>query len=508
NISVVGGRFFAPSPAIPAGTNPITGVYDNRSGRLYLSNEGNSSLAVLNATTFGPVTTISLLAPAVAMAFDPANGFVYVGYSDSTIVGVLNGSDDQWIGNFSVAALLEGGSVSWITYDPYNQLLYASVSGGYVAVFNGSTNASLLATLSVGSIPVGSAVDPATHDLWVADSGSNQISIVQLNGTSGTVEPYAPASFSQPWMVAADPRLDRMLVTDGNYGQPGNLTVYADSNPNVTSSLPAPAGPYSMAVDPAGPVLVASQRANVLTLFSGPSLGVRQNWSGTTDFPSFVLYDPPAHAFLVANYFGSNWSVLSGHSTFAVPWGPAPEFPVVFAENGLPAGASWQVTFAGMTERSTNSTIGFTISAGIFPYRIQGPAGYRTDGEPLAGSLRVNGDARNLAPLGVEVGASPDAAAYDPATGRLYVANSQSDNLTVVDPLTMRSVGAGLPVGSAPSAVAYDPETGDLFVANSRSDNVTVVDPVAAARWRTCRSSTPRPRSPTIPGSNRWSWPT
>ncbi|EQD50720.1 YVTN beta-propeller repeat-containing protein, partial [mine drainage metagenome] len=223
---------------IPAGTNPITGVYDNRSGRLYLSNEGNSSLAVLNATTFGPVTTISLLAPAVAMAFDPANGFVYVGYSDSTIVGVLNGSDDQWIGNFSVAALLEGGSVSWITYDPYNQLLYASVSGGYVAVFNGSTNASLLATLSVGSIPVGSAVDPATHDLWVADSGSNQISIVQLNGTSGTVEPYAPASFSQPWMVAADPRLDRMLVTDGNYGQPGNLTVYADSNPNVTSSLP------------------------------------------------------------------------------------------------------------------------------------------------------------------------------------------------------------------------------------------------------------------------------
>ncbi|EQD50719.1 surface antigen-like protein, partial [mine drainage metagenome] len=233
-----------------------------------------------------------------------------------------------------------------------------------------------------------------------------------------------------------------------------------------------------MAVDPAGPVLVASQRANVLTLFSGPSLGVRQNWSGTTDFPSFVLYDPPAHAFLVANYFGSNWSVLSGHSTFAVPWGPAPEFPVVFAENGLPAGASWQVTFAGMTERSTNSTIGFTISAGIFPYRIQGPAGYRTDGEPLAGSLRVNGDARNLAPLGVEVGASPDAAAYDPATGRLYVANSQSDNLTVVDPLTMRSVGAGLPVGSAPSAVAYDPETGDLFVANSRSDNVTVVDPV------------------------------
>ncbi|MHB1435538.1 MAG: YncE family protein [Thermoplasmata archaeon] len=479
NLSVVGGEFFTPSPSIPVGTLPNVGVYDHRTGNLYLANVGDSNLSVVNATTYRSVTTVSLATAAAAMAFDPANGFIYVGYASSSVIGVLNGSDNGWITNFSAASSESvGGSVSWITYDPYNQFLYASLTSGYVAVFNGSTNASLLNTISVGYDPVGSAVDPATHDLWVADSGSNQISIVRLNGTNGTAEPYAPESSSQPWVVVADPPLNRMIVSDGNFGHPGNVSVYSESNPNVTSSFLAPAGPYSMAIDPTGRLLVASQRVNVLTLFSGRQFGLHQSWPGISDYPTFVLYDPAAHAFLVANYNDSNWTVLTAHTTFAVDWGPAPEYPVVFAETGLPHGAAWQVTLAGSTERTTNSTIRFSISAGVFPYQIQGPAGYRIGGAPSDGSVTVNGLPANLAPSGVGVGTSPDAAAYDPATGQLYVANSQSGNLTVVNPQTMRSSGGSFPVGAAPSAVACDPVTGDLFVANARSDNLTVIDPV------------------------------
>ncbi len=478
NLTVVGGQFFTPSPSIPVGSAPSAGVYDNRTGNLYLGNLQNFNLSVVNATTFQTVASISLAEPAVAMAFDPTNGFVYVGYSYTAYVGVLNGSDNAWIANFTIApGALSTGAVSWITYDPVNQLLYASDTSGYIAVFNGSTSPSVLHDISVGSDPVGSAVAPSTHDLWVAASGSDQVNIVALNGTNGTVEPYSPPSYTQPWAVASDPPLDRIIVSDGNNGGPGNVTVYSASNPNASFRFVAPAGPYSLGIDPAGQMLVASQQVNVLTLYSGARFAFNQSWSGISDYPSAVLYDPPAHAFLVANAYASDWTVLTSHTTVALTWGPAPEYPVVFAETGLPAGTGWQVTLAGMTDRTTNSTIHFEISAGIFPYQIQGPAGYRTDGEPTTGWVVVAGRPANLAPSGVTVGASPDAAAFDPANGLLYVANSLSDNLTIVDPQTMRPVGPGLPVGAAPAAVAYDPVTGDLVVANAQSDNLTVTDP-------------------------------
>lgn len=128
----------------------------------------------------------------------------------------------------------------------------------------------------------------------------------------------------------------------------------------------------------------------------------------------------------------------------------------------------------------------------------------------------------------IGVGAQPEGVAYDPSTGDIYVANSQSDNLTVIDGLTNAvldpSIPTGLhpfaiafdpqdgvayianqggsnltvlgppgysglrsaPVGNGPSALAYDPDNGDLYVANERSDNVTAIYgalPVIATDW-------------------------
>ena len=479
-LSVDGGEYITPRPSIPTGSQPNTGVYDNLTDRLYLSNLGSGNLSVVNATTLRPVTSIAAYVPIVAMAFDPANGFIYLGYSDSGEIGVLNGSDNQWVTNFSVVFGGAYGSISWITYDPYNQLLYASVTSGVVAVFNGSTQPAVLTNITVGYTPVGSAIDPATHDLWVANSQSGNVTIVRLNGTQGTPEPYSPSSSApQPWAIVADPVAGVMVLANGNFGSPANLTVFSETDPNATYSVPGPSGAYSLGVDSAGRLLVAGQRSNVLTLYTGAEFGTQIQWSGISSYPSAVLDDPAAHAFLVANALASNWTVLAAQANVTVPWGPAPEYPVVFAEGGLPIGTPWQVTFAGQTERTTNSTVRFMISAGVFPYQIQGPAGYRPGGEPLAGSLTVAAQPANLLPSGIGVGNGPDAAAYDPANGAVYVANSASRNLTVVDPQALHSVGVGLPVGAAPSAVAVDPVTGDLVVANLQSNNLTVIDPVA-----------------------------
>lgn len=72
------------------------------------------------------------------------------------------------------------------------------------------------------------------------------------------------------------------------------------------------------------------------------------------------------------------------------------------------------------------------------------------------------------------VGKDPFGVAVDTSTGDVYVTNSGSDNVTVLDP-TNGSHLAEIPVGAAPEGIAFDAVSGDLFVANNGSANVSVI---------------------------------
>lgn len=82
-------------------------------------------------------------------------------------------------------------------------------------------------------------------------------------------------------------------------------------------------------------------------------------------------------------------------------------------------------------------------------------------------------------------GTTPEGIGVDPATGRVFVANRDSNNVTVLDgrasPITPI---AGTPVtaGTNPTGVAVDPVTGRVFVANEGSNNVAC-----------CSDDSPRP---------------
>src|SRR6266566_3525362 len=60
--------------------------------------------------------------------------------------------------------------------------------------------------------------------------------------------------------------------------------------------------------------------------------------------------------------------------------------------------------------------------------------------------------------------------------GRAYVANSQSNSVTVIDTTTNTVVGAPIPVGTQPIAVGVDPTVHRAYVANFMSNTVTVID--------------------------------
>ncbi len=74
----------------------------------------------------------------------------------------------------------------------------------------------------------------------------------------------------------------------------------------------------------------------------------------------------------------------------------------------------------------------------------------------------------------VPVGTQPVAVAVNPATGRVYTANSGGANVTVFDPAAQTS--SAVSVGQAPSGIAVNSITNRIYVANNGTNNVTVID--------------------------------
>jgi YVTN family beta-propeller protein len=74
----------------------------------------------------------------------------------------------------------------------------------------------------------------------------------------------------------------------------------------------------------------------------------------------------------------------------------------------------------------------------------------------------------------VGVGSGPSAVAYDSGKGEVFVTNSESDNVSVINDTT-DTVVANIPVGTDPLAATYDSGKGEIFISNEKSANVSVI---------------------------------
>src|SRR5205814_2130305 len=75
----------------------------------------------------------------------------------------------------------------------------------------------------------------------------------------------------------------------------------------------------------------------------------------------------------------------------------------------------------------------------------------------------------------IGVGSSPAAVGVNPNTNRIYVANTNNNNVSVIDGST-NSVIATVAVGSVPIGVGVNPNTNRIYVANINNNTVSVID--------------------------------
>jgi len=86
----------------------------------------------------------------------------------------------------------------------------------------------------------------------------------------------------------------------------------------------------------------------------------------------------------------------------------------------------------------------------------------------------------------VAVGTSPQAVSYDKFNAKLYVANSGSDNVSVID--STNTVVATLPAYYTPTSLVWTENNGQTLVANNDGSNVMIytdsMNPGVAERMR------------------------
>lgn len=152
--------------------------------------------------------------------------------------------------------------------------------------------------------------------------------------------------------------------------------------------------------------------------------------------------------------------------------------PGEFAGSASPAGSS-----VGSVTDTLVLSNGTVVPGNFLPRNGVAPAGLAYD--TLSGYVYLaDSSSDNVAVVDggtgtvvgfVPVGADPWGVAHDSANGHIYVANSGSGNVTVIDGITNTVVGS-IPVGTDPIGVAYDGANGQLYVTNYGSNNVSVID--------------------------------
>jgi len=322
-----------------------------------------------------------------------------------------------------------------VMYDNANGKIY--VSSANITAINGASN-SFGSNIGGVFTPEQMAYDPVNNYIYVSnyepstDANLNQISSVGVvNAATGqSVENITVANGGQnqiqQWGIAFDPSNGYVYVASyRNYGTSGNISVIDTSTNTVIKTITGFANcpeqvvcsPSAVFYDPADGYIYVGHLGDVanVTLVQGTSV-VKSISSNSTNYVGG----------------GSQWAFAYDNKS-----------GVIYAADG-----QGTISVIGATNNTLIENIGsmhFNINTGQITY---------TGGE-------YNGS-------------SPEGLAYDAANNYLYVANFDSNNVTVINCATNTIIGT-IAVGSSPRGIAYDPVNGYIYVANHFSDTVSII---------------------------------
>src|SRR5256712_712365 len=128
---------------------------------------------------------------------------------------------------------------------------------------------------------------------------------------------------------------------------------------------------------------------------------------------------------------------------------------------------------SGPTPDSGGGTVIATIPVGDYPFGVAYDSGNGYVYVANYNSNNVSIISGTTVVATIPVGGGPSGIVYDGGNGYVYVANLASNNTSVISGTTVLATVA---VGNGPNGVGYNSGNGYVYVANHYSDNVSVID--------------------------------
>ncbi|MFY9923025.1 MAG: immunoglobulin domain-containing protein [Opitutaceae bacterium] len=341
-----------------------------------------------------------------------------------------------------------------------------AVAGVYmVAVLAGLTTraAGGVSAIAVGQYPSAIAVNPVTNKIYVETGADTMVVIDGATGATTTVDAGANGGG-----ILVNPVTNKIYITNGPFSgiESPPFVVVIDGATNACTPI-ADGSTGSIALNSVTNKIYVSDVGNsgVVTVIDGATNAATTVDLGNGTDPGAVAVNPVTNRVYVSN--GDNVDVIDGATgaVTAIPLGVAlGDIGVNPATNKIYVGtASSVVVIDGATNTFT------TIPVGGYADILVNPVSNTIYAEE--DNLAVIDGATNAFTV-IPLASHSYDIAIDPATNKAFLVDGK--NLVAIDGTT--NVASTIAVGSNPDAVAVDSATGTVYVSNSGSGNVSVVD--------------------------------
>jgi|SRR5579859_6741407 len=324
---------------ITAGTAPSAIAVDSTNNKIYVADFGSpqpsgihlclasgADIKVIDGATQSPTSVAfqffdGALNP-YAMTVSPTNHTFYVVAEQFEAFTSSCDFYEDGIFVFDTASLTHtktlgtlfgrGGGYSRIGTNPKTDSIYVAGDG---AVDVWDSNGNLVATIPVGSAPVGVAVNATSNKIYVANSFSNNISVI--DGASNTVvatvtDPNAVA----PVAVAINPTTNTIYVANS---QSNNLTVIDGATNTVMATFPVGTSPSDLDVDSQTNFIYVANAGNSqsgdpgnITVINGVTNATQTLTVPKAQNPVAVAVNSATNKIYVANSVSNNVTVING----------------------------------------------------------------------------------------------------------------------------------------------------------------------------------------------------
>jgi YVTN family beta-propeller protein len=460
---------------ISVGDSPTGIAYDAANGNLYVTNWVSHNVTVIDGLTNQVVGAIAVGINPGGVAYDPLTGDLLV--TEGGTVAIINGSSNRVVGNTS-----GGNGAIEILYDPVDGKLYVSdYHNNTITVINGTTERPVR-TIPVGSLPWGAALDTARNTLYVPNGGDSSVSIVNLttDRVIGTIA-TGLGDGNSPAGGAFDPATDLVFVADEC-----RLPIFNASSANLSRTITLCASPATVLFDPQNRDLyVADIQNDWVWVVDSATNTVRAHIQVGLN-PWAMALDTASGQLFVANQDSRTISVINTTTDdVTATWGTG----------YYPTGLAFDPANGHLFESNSvyGSDIGvFDVASGMVVDDIQlnsDPSGLLYD--PVNGDLYVGDNVRATGQPQVEVfnatndqpttqillpsGSDTYAMALDGASGNIYVDPAGATVIWVIDASTnavLTNVSATTWIWAN---IAYDPVHGQVLL-SGRSGNLLVIN--------------------------------